>query len=85
MLMTNVPIQPGDAGPREVAALHDDRRVEVAVHAIGDLDVGHARERHQRPRRRVGIHDADLFAERPQRERHRQLRADRVAVGPRMG
>ena len=37
------PLEPGDAGPRQVAALHDDRRVELAArHAIGDLDVGDA-------------------------------------------
>ena len=40
------PIEPGDAGPREVAALHDDRGVEVALDTlVGDLDVGDAGKR----------------------------------------
>ena len=77
-------IQAGDAGPRQIAAFHDDRRVEVPVDAVRDLDVGHSRKGHQRSRRRVGVDDADLLAERAQRERHRHLRADRVAVRPRV-
>ena len=52
------PIEAGDAGARQVAALHDDRGVELAVDAVGDLDVGHAGKRHQRRRRRVAVDDA---------------------------
>jgi hypothetical protein len=32
----------------------------------------------------VGIDDADLLPERIEGERHRELRADRIAVGPRV-
>ena len=36
-------------------------------------------------RRGVGVDDPHLFAERLERERHGQLRPDRVAVGPGVG
>ena len=32
-------VEAGDAGPGEVAALHDDGGVEVALHAVGDHDI----------------------------------------------
>ena len=73
-----------DAGSREIAALHDDRGVERAVHAPGDLDLRHAGKHHQRSRRGVMIDDRDLLAERAERIGHRQLRADRIAVRPGM-
>ena len=41
MLITKYRSRPLDAGAREVAALHDDRRVEVAGDLVGDLDVRH--------------------------------------------
>ena len=81
------PLQAGDAGARQVAALHDDDGRVVAgldVDAIGDLDVRHAGKLHQRRRRRVGVDDRHLLAERAQRIGGGQLRADRVAVGTRV-
>ena len=53
--------------------------------AAGDLDALHAGEVLVVLGRRVGVDDPDLLAERVERERHRQLRADRVAVGPGVG
>ncbi len=38
------PIEPRDAGARQVAALHDDRGVVVSAHGIRDLDARHGRE-----------------------------------------
>ena len=78
------PIEARDAGPRQIAAFHDDRGVEVAFDVVGNLDLGHAPERHQRRRRRVAVDDMDVLAERAQRVSHGELGADRVAVGSRV-
>ena len=78
-------LEPGDAGARQVAALHDDRGVEVAV------DLGRRSRCPATPGNAISgagagsaLTTVDLLAERPQRVGHRQLRADRVAVGPRV-
>jgi len=71
-----VAIEPGDARACVVAALHDDRGVEVALHGGRDPDVAHAGKCHELRRRRIEIDHGDVLAERPQRERHRELRSD---------
>ena len=84
MLMTknrSRPVTPVAPGRR---IHHDDCGVEVAFDVVGNLDVEHAPERHQRRRRRVAVDDMDVLAERAQRVRHGELGADRVAVGSRV-
>ena len=85
MLMTKRPVEAGDAGAREVAALHDDRGVERRRRRRSAISMpatpGNAM---QRRRRRVALTTRDVLAERAQRVGHRQLRADGVAVGPRV-
>ncbi len=75
-------IQAADAGPAEVAALHDDRGVVLLGDAVGNLDRRHARKLQQGSRRPVLVDDVDVLAEGAEGERHRQLRADRIAVRP---
>ena len=85
MLMTKKRSRPATPVRAQVAALHDDRRVEVAVDAPARsrcrgtpgnaISGGGAGSR---------VDDRDVLAERAQRVRHRQLRADRVAVRPRV-
>ena len=85
MLMTKKRSRPRDAGARQVAALHDDRGVErrrrrwSAISMSGTpgngMSGGGAGS---------ALTTRDLLAERAQRVGHRQLRADRVAVGPRV-
>ena len=70
-----------DAGPGQIAAFHDDRRVESALHSRRDDDVGDAGKQLQGRRRRVGVDNDGLFSEFPQREGHRELRSDGVAIG----
>ena len=84
MLMTTA-----DPGPRRpcdrAAALHDDRgivRRPRRVRAIDDpLGAG---ERAQRTGHRIPVDQVDVLAERIERERHRELRSDGVAIGPRV-
>ena len=78
-------VEPLDAGPGQVAALHDDGRIEHAVDLRRQHDVVDAGELLQRRRRRIGVDDEHLFAERAQRVRHGHLRSDGIAVGPGMG
>ena len=59
MLITNDRSSPADAGAGEVAALHDDRGVELTLHRRRNLDVRHAGKLHQRRRRGVGVDDGD--------------------------
>ena len=79
-------IEARDAGARQVAALHDDRGVEIARRR------GRAIWMSGTPGNAMSgggaaslLTTVDLLAERAQRVRHRQLRSDRVAVGPRVG
>ena len=86
MLMVKRPSSPLHPGARQVAALHDDQRVGVGRRPRArDLDAVDAGKLHVVLGRGVGVDDADLLAERLEREGHRQLRADRVAVRPRVG
>ena len=84
--MMKRPSKPRDAGARQIAALHHDHRVGVGVgrHLGRDLDAIQAGEVVVVVGRGVGVDDARLLAERVEREGHRQLRADGVAVGPRV-
>ena len=77
-------IEPLDAGAPQLTALHDDGGVELAVDALGDPDRRHAGKGHQGGGAGVLVHDLHVLAERAQRERHRELRADGVAVRPRV-
>jgi hypothetical protein len=79
-----IPIEPVDTGALQVAALHDDRRVEIAADAIGDLDGRHARKRRERPRRGIPVDDRHVLAHGAKGVGHRELRADGIAVGARM-
>ena len=78
------PLEAFDAGARQVAALHDDGGVELADDFRRDADVGHAGKLQERRRREVGVDDRDVFAHFFERVGHRELGADRVAVGTRM-
>ena len=76
-------IEARDAGARQLAALHDQRRVE----RLGDF--GRDADRRRRPEtaagRPAGCASMTTVASLPmraQRERHGHRRADRVAVGP---
>jgi hypothetical protein len=77
-------IQAFDTRAREVAALHDDRRVAWVVDVIRNLDVGHARKCYEGRGCRISINDADLLSDLTQREGHRELRPERIAVGSRV-
>src|SRR5688500_2569344 len=79
-------LEPGYPRPGEIAALHHDDRVDRrAFDPAGDLDPVHPGELLVVLRRRVRVDNPDLLAERVQRERHRQLRPDRIAVWPGVG
>ena len=71
-----------DAGPRQVAAFHDDRGIEQAVDVLRDDDVVDAGKLLQRRRRRIGVDDEHLLAELAQRVGHGHLRPYGVAVRP---
>ena len=81
MLMTKPLSRPGHAGPAHVAALHEDHRVADVLEVIDELDVRHGGEVLHLLRGRVVRHHPHVLAERAQRQRHRHLRADGVAVG----
>ena len=74
------PIEAGDAGASQVAALHDDRGVEFTGDLIRDHNPVDARKLPNRAGRCVFVDDRDVLAERLQRIGHRQLRADRIAI-----
>ena len=76
------PVQPGDAGPLERAALHDDGGVGGSVDLARDANAVDAGKRLQVMRRRRVHHDLGGLADRAQRERHADGRADGVAVRP---
>ena len=78
------PLEPGDAGPTKVAALHDDRPIEIIRDAVGELDLRDPRKGLHGVGRRILVDDANFLAERPKGIRHGQLRPNRVAVGPGM-
>ena len=85
MLMTNAALEAVDAGPLQVAALHDDHRVAGIVDAVGDdrcratpgsaSSGGGGRSR---------LTTRTSLPSCAQREGHRQRRTDGVAVGPRV-
>ena len=78
------PVEPGDAGARQVAALHDDRRVEVAVVDPAAIRMsGTPGNAISGGGAASALTTTHVLAERAQRVRHRELRADGVAVGPR--
>ena len=84
MLMMKRPSSP--ATPVRVRSLHSITITASASpsHARRDLDAVDAGELEVVLGRGIGVDDAHLLAERLERVGHRQLRADRVAVGPRV-
>ena len=80
----DVPVESCDAGPGEIAALQHERRVELAVHGVGDLDVRRAGKREVRRRHRIVVDEAHVLAQAAQRPGEGELRANRVAVGTRV-
>jgi hypothetical protein len=76
--------QAGHARAGEVAALHHEQEVEVALDRRGHLHAVGAREHPELGRGGIAVHDAARLAERVERERERELRPDRVAVGARV-
>ena len=74
-------IEAADPGAREVAALHDDRGVEVVLDGRSDADLRHAGELHQRSGRRIGVDDVEGFAHLAERVAHGELRSDGIAIG----
>ena len=79
-----VGVEDGDAGPAEIAALHDDEGIGLGVAPAGDLDPLDARELAIVVRRGVGVDEPDLLAECLQGIRHGELGSDRIAVGTRV-
>ncbi len=75
-------VESRDAGSRQVAAFHHDGRVERPSHLLCDVNVAHAGKFQELRWRGIGGHHLHVLAELAQRERHSDLRADRVAVGP---
>src|SRR5215467_1634415 len=55
-------IESRDAGARQVAALHDDRRIEAAVDGRSNPDVPYTRKTHQLRWRRVEIEELHMLA-----------------------
>ena len=68
------------ARAREIAALHDDRRIEHVVHMARDPQAVHGGEGLQVGRRHVAHHHARVLAERAQREHERHAGADRITI-----
>ena len=82
MLMMKRPSRP--ATPVRFRSLHSitiTASTSARSTAARDLDAVHAGELQVVLGRGVGVDDPDLLAERVEREGHRELRSDRVAVG----